>query len=131
MRSRRSRTWAIGVLIAWGAAAACGGRDAPVLAALPHAPALLQVANQNWADAKVYVLVGGTRQRVATVTSMGESGPVDLPRTALSGAGGLVLVVELIGSAARYISPRLDLFPGQTVELRIENNLRLTNFFIW
>jgi hypothetical protein len=104
---------------------------APEVLPVERADIQLRVTNDNWADAKIYVVAGGSLQRVGTVISMRRDAPVRLPQGLVSATRDCILVVELIGSRARYVSPRLVLTPGETIDLRISNSLQLSHVSIW
>jgi hypothetical protein len=116
------------VCVAMGA---CAPAAAPEVLPVERADIQLLVTNDSWADAKIYVVAGGSLHRVGTVISMRRDAPVRLPQGLVSATRDCVLVVELIGSRARYVSPRLVLTPGETIDLRISNNLQLSHVSIW
>lgn len=110
-----------------GGCATAGHTD---IAAAPGGESMLHVANHNWLDARIYLVVSGTRMRIGTVMGAAGREVITLPPYPLYSSGA-VLVVELIGSAAQYVSPRLVVGPGQVVELAIENNLALSTVAVW
>lgn len=108
----------------------CGTVDRGFSAARPS-ETVLRVKNHNWLDAKIYLLEGSSRIRVGTVMGMASQATITLPASFVRSHGSTVLLVELIGSRARYISPRLIVNPGEVVELEIQNNLALTSVSVW
>jgi len=91
--------------------------------------AMLQVSNQNWSDMNVYLVRGGSKQRLGTVGS-NMTGRFKLPRHIFTSTEPLQLLADPIGSARTYTSPPLLVSPGQTVEWRLENNVALSSYFI-
>ncbi len=91
----------------------------------------LVVRNNNWLDAKIYLLTGGTRRRVGTVTSMSRATVIRLRRSTFSGDRECAIAVELIGSGITYVSPLVWVGWGRTVDLRIQNALSLSTISVW
>jgi len=90
----------------------------------------IRVANRNWSDVTVYALVGSSRMRLGTVISMSEQIFV-LPRAVSASTGELRLLIDPIGTWRGYMTEAIMAFPGQVIELNVENNLGLTNWAVW
>lgn len=122
-----STIWLLASGIAYGGCATAGRSD---FHDVTPRQTMLRVANHNWLDAKIYLVDGASRMRVGTVMGMASQEVIALPSAHMR-AGGTVLMVELIGSSARYVSPQLIVDAGQVIELEIQNNLALTHVSVW
>jgi hypothetical protein len=94
-------------------------------AAEAPAGAVVQVANNNWAEMTIYILRGGVRERLGAVTSFTRR-TFRLPTHVTATAGEFRLLADPLGSSRAYTSPALVLGPGQVLEWRLENNLSLS-----
>jgi hypothetical protein len=54
-----------------------------------------------------------------------------IPVGMLGGAGDVTLVARPLASRTAYRTDRLMVAPGQRIDLRLENNLQLSNYAIW
>lgn len=90
------------------------------------APVLLQVNNQNFADADVYAVRLGTNYRVAFAPSH-QSITVHVPDVALDN-GDLQLVVHLVGSNTEYRTQSVHVDPDDLPLLELQENLALSIF---
>ncbi|HYD53456.1 MAG TPA: hypothetical protein VEA99_12545 [Gemmatimonadaceae bacterium] len=113
-RTRRhfvaSLTTALALLLA---ACAGGGRARP-----PEPATYLQVRNQSWLDQTVYVVRGGQRTRLGTVTGS-STGRFRIPASLIFGATPLSFVADPIGSERVATSFEIVVSPGETVTLTI------------
>ena len=126
-----SRARVLTALILSAGAAACA---VPAQSGLPAEDAeyvTLIVRNNNWQDAKIYLLTGAGRRRVGTVTSMSRGTVIKLRRSSFTGDGECAIAVELIGSGVRYVSPRVLIGEGRTLDLRIQNTLSFSTISVW
>ena len=114
---------------ATGKTAVPAGEEQDALAA-PAPPAIVHVSNQNWQDIDLFVVRPGAKLRLGVVTSMGTM-DFRLPSAIMSGVPSLQLIVSPIGGGRDYITPEISLGRGQTLDLEIENNLRMTSYAIW
>lgn len=135
MKSVWSRPGVRGLLIVLAAlvAPACaggavGGAEDGVPAASRQA--FVEVQNNNWADIVVYAVRYGVRTRLGMVTSMGRE-RFALPPGLIGGGADLQLVADPIGGEAPYAFPPVMVEGGQRVEVRVENNLRLSSVAVW
>jgi len=119
--------WAGGC--ATGKTAVPAGEEQDALAA-PAGPTIVHVSNQNWQDVDLFVVRPGAKLRLGMVTSMGTM-DFRLPSTIMSGVPSLRVIVSPIGGGRDYITPEISLNQGQTLDLEVENNLRLTSYAIW
>lgn len=118
------------------AAAATGGCAAGVASGLiddePRARAnsTLRVFNNNWSDMTIYVVRNGMRARIGQVGSMSDAS-FRLPKAMMVGAGDVLIMARPLASRQAFVSQRINVIPGQRIELRLENNLSLSNFSVW
>ena len=94
------------------------------------ADARVDVTNHNWLDMVIYATRGSMRVRLGTVTSMGRE-MLTIPKNGLASTSGVQLIAAPIGSSADYATYPVDVWPGDTVEFRIENNLGASNVARW
>jgi hypothetical protein len=106
-----------------GLNAAFGGGDLD-----PLGDTTLNVFNNNWSDMTIYVERSGVRSRIGRVSGMSQE-TFKVP-PALTG-GDVRIVARPLGAGDSYVSQPLLMQNGRLVELRLENNLRLSNFAIW
>jgi len=103
------------------AALQAGGSDVPVV----------EVTNNNWSDVVVYaVRETGPRVRLGMVTSMGTQ-VLRLPQGIVNTIGGIRLVASPIASSSQFQTEPMNVWPGQTIELRIENHLGISTVQVW
>jgi hypothetical protein len=87
----------------------------------PHAELVVQ--NNHWLDAHLYVVRGGVRTSLGFMTALAKR-TFELPsRVALPG-DEIRILVNLIGGVSFLTTP-VDVYPGEVVELVIQNNLAL------
>lgn len=91
---------------------------------------LVRVKNHNWADMTVYLVRGGMRVRLGTVTSMTET-TLTVPRAILAAGIDVQLIADPIGSSQRFMTETIMVSPGQTIDLMLENNLNLSSYSVW
>jgi len=96
----------------------------------PAATAAIHVDNHNWQDVDVFAVREGIRVRLGMVTSMSSS-HFRLPQAFLVGSPNVQLRIDPIGSNSGFLTQSILVGPGQTVDLRIENNLNLTSYSVW
>ena len=102
--------------------------DEPLPPAGDDRPTVL-VQNSNWSDMVVYAERDGFRRRLGMVTSM-NSDRFRLPRGMDIGAGGVQLIAEPIAASGRFNTGPINIGPGQAIQLRIENQLAISNWSI-
>jgi hypothetical protein len=95
----------------------------------PLTRATLHVENSNWLDAVIYGVRSGTLHRLGDVRSF-QSDTFELP-PAVTATGEVRLVVELIGTTSRYVSPTVILADHSVVELYIAGALNLSSVSVW
>lgn len=92
--------------------------------------ATITVANRNWLDVAIFVVRGGQRFRLGTVTSM-RTQTFELPETRLPSGSRIQLRVEPIGSSQHLATDLIAVEPGLVVEWDIANVLSQSNYFVW
>ncbi len=119
--------------LAGGCATGRGGVAADDLSSAQAAPsntAVVHVDNHNWQDVDVFAVREGMKARLGMVTSM-SAGDFRLPEAFLIGSPNVQLRIDPIGSNSNYLTQSILVSPGQTVDLRIENNLNLTSYSVY
>ena len=123
------RTWIAAALAALTIdVAACAthhGSSAPPAAE----KAAVTVKNDNWSDVVVFVVRGGTRSRIGSVTAM-STNTFRVPSD-LAPDGVLQLMVDPVGSNSVYVTDRIVVNSGQRVELTVAQVLRMSSFSVW
>ena len=123
---------ALGVTLA-AAMIACRGSQFPeyALAELSSNQAvILDVRNNNWADAIIYIVHDGRRTRLNTVRATRTTSLV-IPPNMIGQAGILQLIARRVGAYDRYISPSISIRTGSTVVLTLESDLRRSTVAVW
>ena len=92
----------------------------------PHAE--LVVLNENWSDARLYLVRGSTRTSLGFLTALGKK-EFKLPAWATAGRDVQILI-HLIGGAS-YLAPAFFVDPGDVAELVIRNNIGLTSAVVF
>ncbi len=96
----------------------------------PQARVTAQVTNNHWLDIRVYAVADGREERLGTVTSY-TSDRFTLPRWFVDVGHSTQLVAYPIGSRSRVATPVLLLTPGDVIDWRVENNLKLSNVAVF
>jgi predicted small lipoprotein YifL len=112
--------------------AACGSKGTNTEGPMPAAgeTANVEVTNNNWLDMSIYAANGSKRVRLGTVTTMGTV-LFEVPRAIMASGGSLQLIADPIGSRGSYVTESVNIWPGQTVQFRIENQLGISNVSVW
>lgn len=102
------------------------GQDGAETPAVVEARTTLTVKNQNWLDMRVFMVRNGARVSLGTVTSMSER-TFEVPDAALGGGGfGARVVADPIGSRRGWASESLSFFPGDQMEVTLQNHLGIS-----
>lgn len=112
--------------------AGCAGKSEQQTGPLPpgDADAHVQVTNHNWLDMAIYAERGSMKVRLGTVTSMA-SEKLTIPRNLMGLSSSIRLIASPIGSSADYATYPVDVWPGDTIDFKIENNLGNSNVTNW
>lgn len=92
-------------------------------------PPLLSVQNDNWLDVHVYAVRDGEPYSLGVVTGPGET-VFDLPAMMTTPGARVQILALPIGGTADYLSPEIDINPGDVVKLSIANALPLSNVIV-
>ena len=87
----------------------------------PHAELVVQ--NNNWLDAHLYVVRGGTKTSLGFMTALAKR-KFELPSRIVPPGDDVQILVHLIGGAS-FLTTAIDVYPGDVVDLVIQNNLGL------
>jgi hypothetical protein len=121
----------IRIALALGLVAACAGRSGvrdvePADAATEPDSVFVEVINDNYYDVRIHVLYeGGARVSLGTVGGNRRQGAVAIawhPRA-------LVVEVTLIIGGGVYVSDKVNVGAGDTVEVRVPVNIEASGFF--
>lgn len=124
MRRQKVMAWALAVAVT-----GCAGGGTMEEPRAPGAQEwVLEVQNHNWQDATVYAVNGSVRQRLGLVSTH-QSRRFTLPEAAVR-AGEVRLLVDLIGSSARYITPPIQVRRGDVIAFDVENHLPMSSYLV-
>ena len=93
----------------------------------PHAELVVQ--NNNWLDAHVYLVRGSVRTSLGFMTTFQER-EFELPSWATLSGNDVQILVHLIGGVS-YLTPVINVYPGDVVELVVQNNLALSSTVVF
>ncbi len=82
----------------------------------------VRVVNHNWADMRIYAIVGSRSVRIGTVTSL-TTETLKIRRSLIGFARDVEFVAVGIGSRSAAYSGRISVFPGDQLEFRVENGI--------
>lgn len=91
--------------------------------------AVISVRNHNCANAVAYLMRAGTRIRLGDVRSLGRR-TFRVPLWRL-GHTGVRVQVELLASRENYFTDEIRMDPGQRLDVRVEQELRLSSFMMF
>ncbi len=94
-----------------------------------RAHAALVVQNNNWLDAHVYLVRGSMRKSLGLMTAL-EEREFELPSWATLPGDDVQILVHLIGGVS-YLTPAVNVYPGDVVELVVQNNLALSSTVVF
>lgn len=79
------------------------------------------MSNDNWLDMNIFILRGGSRYRLGSVSSL-SSAVFELPAAVIGSTGDLQVVADPVGSNIVYTSPLILITAGHTIiDLRVNN----------
>lgn len=126
----QTRQWAtVALAVALGTGACGGGRQKPSFGK-PQPPAVVRVANNNFADVTIYVVQSGMRLRLGTVSGLSEQ-QFTLPRRSATYTMEMYLLADPIGGARAYVSPAVRVRGGEEVDLRLHAILSMSSVSVW
>jgi hypothetical protein len=128
---RRVASWMMMVGVGFFATACATGTQVQNAPGAPiEARTQVEVTNNNWSDMRVYVDRGGVKTRLGTVTSM-TTRLLAIPRVLVSPGSSVRLIADPIGAPQEFVSPTLQVHPGQRVEFTIQNHLSVSSISVW
>lgn len=89
----------------------------------------LEVRNQNFNDAVLYLLPNGQRRRLGVVTGL-TSDSFDLAAHPEVLQGYVRLAAQPIGSRETYVTDPISAFPGDQVILTLTSQLRMSHWHV-
>lgn len=93
-------------------------------------PSYVRIKNNNWSDVNIYAVRLGTRYRLGTVVATRHA-TFKLPPDLGKSPGEIRLMVDPIGSRRSYYTPSLHFFPGQDIEMTVENHLPISSVSVY
>lgn len=92
--------------------------------------ATVAVRNDNWLDVNVYLVRGAQRVRLGSVPSMSNA-EFRIPQQYVLGVSDVTFQADPLGSSETYTSPPIQVYDGARVQLKIENQMRLSSFAVF
>jgi hypothetical protein len=92
-------------------------------------PVVISVRNNNWADVVVYAVSGSQTLRIGDVTT-GRTTRFNAPSGVDPTTRDFRIRIDPIGPRGSFLTPLINVGPGQTVFLVVENDLGMTNFTV-
>ncbi|WP_420126089.1 hypothetical protein [Longimicrobium sp.] len=123
----KTRHWTLVAVLPAMLLGACSGPGKPSLGK-PVQPAVVNVANNGFADVTVYVLQSGMRWRLGTVTGLSRG---RFPLRFSHDVGDVYLLADPVGGARGYLSPAVRVQPGTAVDLRLHTTLSMSSVSVW
>ncbi len=126
MRTRKMLTPLLGLALVAFAPPTADGHAAPVVGDAVEADAVaIRVVNNNWSDMRVYVVVGGRRVRLGTVSGLATE-VLKLRRTIVGPSSAVQFEAVAIGHRTTSHAQEFVVFEGDALEYRIENAIGLS-----
>jgi len=113
------------VLVGSASCAGTGGSDPEPWPPRGATPTRVEVRNDNWSDVRVYALCGQLKQRLASVPSMTMT-RLSLPEAVTGCMDDIHFLVDPIGGGQEHVTAGLVVSGGETVSLRVRNQIGLT-----
>ena len=131
MTSLRMILLSFSVLIVAG----CAKRTSSDLSSLPEVsislePIELSVENHNWLDVVVFVVHGGQRTRIVTVTAAKNASAL-IPEFALRHHGQIRLLAHAVRNPEPFLSEVIVVQRGMRIAWTLESDLKRSSVAIW
>ncbi|HEY0241288.1 MAG TPA: hypothetical protein VGC52_01360 [Gemmatimonadaceae bacterium] len=115
--------------------AGCAKRTSSDLSSLPEVsmslePIELSVENHNWLDVVVFVVHGGQRTRIVTVTAAKNASAL-IPEFALRHHGQIRLLAHAVGNPEPFLSEVIVVQRGMRIAWTLESDLKRSSVAIW
>ncbi len=82
----------------------------------------IRVVNQNWHAMRIYAIVEGRSVRLGTVTGL-TTETLKIRKSLIGFGTDLELVAFALGNRSAIYSGRINVFPGDQLEFRVENGI--------
>ena len=126
MNTKKMLTALVGLALATVALPVTGDATVPVVEDSVRADVVqVRVVNNNWHAMRIYAVVNGRSIRLGTVTGL-TSETLTIRKSLLSFAADLEFVARGIGSRSAIFRTSIAVFPGDVLELRLENSIGLS-----
>lgn len=125
MRNRKAAATTLLLIVLFSVGCARAGKNRGNL----EEKTVVVVENHNWLETTVYAVRSGTRLRLGTVPT-GRTHEFTLPSGFTAGAS-IQLIADPVGTRSTFRSDMLAVAPGRQVNLRVENNLRMSTVSIF
>ena len=93
-------------------------------------PVELSVSNHNWLDVVVFVVHGGQRTRLVTVTAAKNASAL-IPDHALRHHGQIRLLAHAVGNPETFTSEVIVARRGMRIEWTLESDLKRSSVAVW
>lgn len=130
MTSLRIAVLTLSVMFAAGCAKRTSQHSALPDAASKIEPIELSVENHNWLDVVVFVVHGGQRTRLVTVTAA-KSASALIPEYALRHHGQIRLLAHAVGNPQTFTSELIVARQGMKIEWTLESDLKRSSVAVW
>lgn len=131
MTSLRLAVLAFATLLATGCAKRTSSEHSSLPDLAPHIePIELSVANHNWLDVVVFVVHGGQRTRLVTVTATKNASAM-IPEYALRHHGQIRLLAHAVGNPQTFMSELIVARKGMRIEWTLESDLKRSSVAVW
>lgn len=95
----------------------------------PADESVLVVANNYWGEMDVFALNGGTRVRLGSVMT-GKTATLKISRDLLA-RPEVQFQIDPVGPEDAFTFPPISIHPGATVELMVQNSLRMSSYSVY
>jgi hypothetical protein len=110
--------------------AACSGSiPAPQTATPVHSPVSVRVVSYNWADLRIFAVIGTDSHRLGTITP-NSTRTYRIPDGLVAGRSSIRLAVRPIGSSELFTTETILFRPGDVIEWRVEEQLDQSRIFL-
>lgn len=89
----------------------------------------VKVENQNWSDMRIYVVRGGERRRLGSVTTF-TSRTFTVPESFLQASGQVRLLARGLASGETETTRPILVNPGDVVTWNLKNDLSLSDYHV-
>lgn len=93
-------------------------------------PSSLIIRNNHWSDVTIWVMTGGQRNRLGTVTAA-RSARFTFPRYTLNYSGEVRLIANALADARPLVTETIVLQPGSVVEWTLESSLQRSSLAVY